>query len=164
MKDAADAFHNWFSDPECNKFVSYDLHKTISETKDRVEKIISKYDDEYYNWIIELKSSGEVIGNITVGKLYKKHLNCEVGFSFGSKFWGNGYATEALKKVIDFLLNDCNLYLVEAYHASGNLASGRVMEKAGMKKEAVLKSRAMNKVTHELEDLICYSITKDDII
>lgn len=38
------------------------------------------------------------------------------------------------------------------------------MEKAGMKKEAVLKSRAMNKVTHELEDLICYSITKDDII
>ena len=164
INDATLAFNNWFSDPECNKYVSYDLHQNVLETKELIEKLISKYNENYYNWVIELKSTHEIIGNITANHVSKKNLNCEVGYSFGSKFWGHGYATEALKKVIDFFLNDCNLYLVEAYHSKSNEASERVMEKAGMKKEATLRSRAMNKITNELEDLICYSITKDDII
>ena len=52
----------------------------------------------------------------------------EVGYCFGSKYWGHGYATEALRAVIEYLLNEAGMYLVEARYISGNPASGRVMQ------------------------------------
>ena len=54
------------------------------------------------------------------------------------------------------------MHLVEACYISGNPASGRVMEKAGMKKDAVLRDRRINKDTKELNDLIFCSITKEE--
>ena len=60
------------------------------------------------------------------------------------------------------LFEECELYLIEAYHHKSNLASGRVMEKAGMTKETSLRTRALNRQTGKLEDLIVYSITKDE--
>lgn len=163
IEDAEDMFNNWASDPECNKYVSYPLHQSIEETKEIVQMMIDEADDGY-NWAIELKSTDEVIGNISVVSIRKKHCYCEVGYSLGSTFWGKGYATEALKKVVQFLLIDCGFNLVEAYHDVTNPASGKVMKKVGMKKEAVLRARNMNKITNKLEDLACYSIIKEDLI
>ena len=62
-----------------------------------------------------------------------------------------------------FILQSCGFYLVEAKHLSENPASGRVMEKAGMHKEAVLRKRMLNKVTKDLDDVVIYSITKDEL-
>ena len=103
---------------------------------------------------------GYWIGSISAVNIHKNDLNVEIGYCYGSKYWGNGYATEALKCVINFFLNNCNMHLVEARHISGNPASGRVMEKAGMKKETILKDRRINKYTKEFNDLIVYSIKK----
>lgn len=162
IEDSKDVYNNWATDSLCNRYLSWDLHKNIDETKNIIQKWIDEYDKGSYNWIVELKESKEVIGAISAVHIYKKDLNCEIGYCYGSKYWGKGYATEALRRVIDFFLNDCNLYLVEARHISGNPASGRVMEKAGMKKDAVLKNRRINKYTQQLNDLIVYSINKEE--
>lgn len=73
-----------------------------------------------------------------------------------------GYATEVLKRVIEFLLFDCDFHLVEARHHASNPASGRVMEKAGMKKDGVLRERRVNKLIDGYDDLVIYSITEAD--
>lgn len=86
------------------------------------------------------------------------------GYSYGSKFWKNGYAKEVLKSVIEYLLKETEIILVEAKHIQSNVVSGIVMENAGMKKEAILRQRRVNKQTKEVEDLAIYSITKDEII
>lgn len=163
IDDAAQMYNNWATDPKCNKYLSWDLHKDIEETKDYIQGIIDSYEESSYKWVVQLKDTQELIGSISAVKIRKKDLNCEIGYCYGSKYWGNGYATEALRKVIEFFLNECGLYLVEARHLSGNPASGIVMEKAGMKKEAVLRDRRINKHTKELDDLIVYSITKDEL-
>lgn len=160
LEDAESMYNGWATDKETNKYLSWDIHKNIDQTKEVLKKWIDDYENGSYNWVVELKSNNELIGAICVFDIRKKHLNCEIGYCYGSKYWGNGYATEALKRVIDYLINDCNFHLVEARHMSGNPASGKVMEKAGMKKEAVLKDRRINKYTKELNDLIIYSITK----
>ena len=161
IEDAEDMYNNWATDPLCNRYLSWELHKNIEETKSIIQNWIYEYDKGSYNWVVELKDTHEIIGGISAIHMHKEDLNCEIGYCYGSKYWGKGYGTEALKRVIDFFLNDCNLYLVEAYHISGNPASGRVMEKAGMKKEAVLKKRRLNKDTNELNDIIMYSIIKN---
>lgn len=161
LEDAEGMYNNWATDSECNKYLSWNLHKDIEETREIIRKWISEYDDGSYNWVVELKETKELIGSISAVHMRKKDLNVEIGYCYGSKYWNHGYATEALSRVINFFLDDCNLHLVEAYHISGNPASGRVMEKSGMHKDAVLKERRINKDTNELNDLVIYSITKN---
>lgn len=163
IEDADQMYNNWASDPESNKYLEWELHKNIEETKSIIEKWINEYESGSYNWIVELKETNELIGSISVVKNHKENLNCEVGYCYGSKYWGKGYATEALKVVINYLLNECNYHLVEAYHISGNPASGKVMKKSGMKKDAILRDRKINKYTKELNDEIVYSITKEEL-
>ena len=163
MSDAKEMYDNWASDPECSKFLKWNVHKDIEETKAVIKSWIKEYENESYNWVVEVKDTHELIGSICAFNISKEDATAEIGYNYGSKFWGKGYATEALKAVIEYLLNDCDFYLLEARHISGNPASGRVMEKAGMHKDAILKDRRINKYTKERNDYIIYSIPKKDL-
>ena len=156
-------YDNWASDLETTKYVSFKPHQNYEETKQIVSDWIKKYENGSYNWVVELKDTHEIIGSIEVIALSEKNNNCEIGYVYGSKFWGKGYATEALKRVIEFLLYDCDFHLIEAKHHASNPASGRVMEKVGMKKDGVLRERRVNKIISGYDDLVVYSITKSDI-
>lgn len=153
---------NWATDENVTKYVSFEPHKDYEETMRIVSAWIKEYDNGSYNWVVELKDNNEIIGNISVIELSKKHNNCELGYVFGSKFWGKGYATESLKAVLYYLINECNFHLVEAKHHASNPASGRVMEKAGMKKDGVLRQRRKNKIVDGYDDIVVYSIMKED--
>ena len=163
INDAEGMYNNWASDSNVTKYVSFNPHKNIEETKSILSDWIKEYDKGSYNWVVELKTTHEIIGNISVIDISNKYQNCEIGYVFGSKFWGNGYASEGVKKVLKFLLLECDIHLVEAKHHASNPASGRVMEKDGMKKEAVLRERRVNKIKEEFDDLIIYSIIKSEL-
>ena len=163
LGDEIQIFKNLRSDSNTSQYVGWDTDKDISQTLEYVKECIEEANNNGFHWVVEIKDTHELIGDISVFEIRKKHLNCEIGYSFGSKFWGKGYATEALKCILEYLLNECEFYLVEAKHQSLNPASGRVMEKAGMKKDAVLRQRRINKVTKQINDLVVYSITKEDL-
>ena len=158
--DAPGMFYGWASDEKVTQYLSWNSHRSIEETQALIDNWIQRYDDNCYNWAVELKSTHELIGNISAISISKRHHNCEIGYCYGSKYWNQGYATEALKAVIDYMLYDCEMHLVEAKHQSLNSASGKVMEKAGMTKDAVLKERRYHSETDSYCDLVCYSITK----
>ncbi len=163
IEDAQGMYNNWASDAECCKYLAWNVHKDVEETKSVIEGWIKGYENGDYNWIVELKDTHEVIGSICVISANEKHSTAELGYCYGSKYWGNGYATEALRKVLEYLLTECSFYLIEARHISGNPASGRVMEKSKMHKDAILRSRRINKYTGKRNDSIVYSITKEEI-
>ena len=154
LGDEIQVFKNWASDPNTSQYVGWETHKDVSQTLEYVK--------DGFHWVIQLKDTNELIGDISVFEIRKKHLNCEIGYSYGSKFWGKGYATEALRVILEYLLNECEFHLVEAKHQILNPASGRVMEKVGMKKDAVLRQRRINKITKQINDLVVYSITKKE--
>lgn len=164
IEDAQDMYNNWTTDKETCKYLSWDVHENIDVTKSFIQDKLDNYDNlDFYNWVVELKDTNEIIGSIGGVHVNAKHSTVEIGYCYGSKYWGNGYATEALRRVIEFFLNDCETYIVTASHISGNPASGRVMEKAGMKKDAVLRSRRINKYTQERNDAVLYSIIKEEL-
>lgn len=162
IEDAKEMYKNWGTDPKCNKYLPWELHKNIKETKEIITDWISQYKEDKFKWAIELKNTNEIIGGIDVVKLNKKNNTCEIGYCIGSKFWNNGYTTEALKKVIEYLFLECDFYLIEAHHHKTNIASGKVMKKAGMIKETELRTRVLNRTTNKLENLVIYSITIDE--
>lgn len=53
---------------------------------------------EHYQWAIEFKETGEIIGNIGLLEINKNDENCEVGYCIGKTFWNKGIMTEVLFK------------------------------------------------------------------
>ncbi len=158
LDDVEVMYNSWATDEEVNQYVDWPIHKSIDETRELVSARIKEYDDDSYNWIVEIKDTHEVIGSISLVKCSKKNRNCEIGYCYSSKHWNRGYATEALKRVIDYLISDCKFHVVQAVHYSSNPASGKVMTKAGMQYEATLKERHINKVDGSWEDEVYYSV------
>ena len=69
-EDAEDMYENWASDPEVTKYLTWPVHTSVDVTKKLLEIWVQRYrDDNSYNWAIEYKETGRVIGNISVVKL-----------------------------------------------------------------------------------------------
>ncbi len=79
-----------------------------------------------------------------------------MAYWIGEPYWGKGYGTEALRAMIDFAFIEKNLHRVYARYFKSNPASGRVMEKAGMTKEGVLKDHVYKEGA--FEDLVYYGM------
>ena len=163
ITDAENMFNNWANDPEVTKFLSWPYHKELSTTK----KIINIYLEEYhnsevYNWGIVPKEYGEVIGSITVVEMSNEKERCEIGYCISKSYWNQGITTEALKAVINYLINEIGFKRIQAKHDSDNKASGKVMLKAGMEYEGRLRKYNKNNVG-ELVDCDMYSILKEDL-
>ena len=162
IEDAEGAFNNWCTDLKANNNIIERLHKSVDETKEMISKYLDKYEEGFYNWIVETKDTHEVIGSIMEESKSLKNKTISLAYGYGSKYWNKGYATEALRRVIEYLLTEQDFYLVEASHRSSNPASGRVMEKAGMKYDGTLRDRKINP-DGTRADVICYSIKKDEL-
>lgn len=137
-------------------------HKKIDQKDLKIiDKWINEFASKDFCWVAEDRKYGKTIGNINVIKMSRKHRNCEVAYAVNPENRRMGYATEMLKAIIDYMLNEEDFHVIEAKHYSGNPNSGEVMKNAGMKKEAVLVDRRYNSKTGLYENLICYySISK----
>lgn len=138
-----ESFYKLIHDDRLQKFIKFP-NLTKEEELEYINDCISKADtDSREKWSIVLKSNNEVIGNISVNRIEKKHYTCEIGYVIHYDYWGNGYASEALKAVSDYLL-DNGYYLVECVCNELNKQSSRVMEKAGFVLDACLPNRRLN--------------------
>ena len=156
-------YRNWASDPEVTEFLTWPAHTGIDVTEKVLESWISRYEDgAYFNWAVLLKGSGDVIGNIAVVRLDEGTETAEIGYCLGKRFWGQGIMPEALKAVTDYLFDRAGLNRITAYHDIRNQKSGRVMEKAGMKREGVLRQAKKNNTG--IHDAVIYGIVYSDRI
>lgn len=138
-----------------NKDDKADLFKNIAHDKEVLKYFICNYCDDFEQFDIEkmiegatnakryffsivLKENNEAIGmilNCTVPSSISN--STEIGYAIGKKYWNKGYVTEALESMIKFMFKK-GVHRVEAKYLEGNKASGRVMEKCGMKYEGKL--------------------------
>jgi len=107
-----------------------------------------------------LKSDGQLIGAIGLHNVDQEHALAEMGFWIGVEFWGRGYATEGAARVVRFAFEELNLNRVFACYMVRNPASGRVLEKVGMKREGLLRQRVRK--WGVFEDIILLAILRQD--
>lgn len=139
-EDAPAMYRNWASDPEVTKFLSWPTYKTVDTAHEILNIWVPQYrDDTFYQWAIELKEIGEVIGSISVVNFDERVDMAEIGFCVGRSWWGQGMMTEAFQAVIDFLFGEVGVQRIEAGHDPNNPASGAVQRKCGLKYEGTLR-------------------------
>lgn len=130
--DAEEMFKNWASDDEVTKYVRWTTHKNVEETKEYIKYEHERCKNgECYNWGIVLKEKNELIG--AIGAFPSEDNRLEIGYNISKKHWRNGYTTEALKKVMEYLINNEGFHRFICSHAVLNPASGAVMRKVGFK-------------------------------
>lgn len=138
-KDAKDMFHNWAGDIEVCKYLSWGPHKNIGVTQMRIDGWINQYKHEdAYVWAIVLKRNNQPIGSISVEISDDRTNSCEIGYCLGKEYWNQGIMTEALRTVMHYLFYEIGYERIIAKHDILNPASGKVMQKAGMKFEKVM--------------------------
>lgn len=161
MADARDIFA-YASDPQVARFVLWEPHQSLSDTRGYIRYIRGLYFRGLpSSWAVTLRESGRVIG--TVGFMFYSEANnsAEIGYSYARGEWNKGYATEALQAVISSVFSSLPLNRLEAQHDIRNPASGRVMEKCGMRREGILRQRILNK--GEYADVALYSLLRSDL-
>lgn len=164
LSDAHDMFNNWANDSEVTKFLTWKPHNSVEVTKIVIEQWIVGYkDNNIYNWAIELKEGGEVIGGISIVEMDEKNCSCEVGYCMSRRYWGIGIMAESLKAVIDYLFSEIGFNRIAAKHDTKNIASGKVMIKSGMKYEGTLRQVKLRD-DKGFYDLALYAILREDWI
>ncbi|MFR8104426.1 MAG: GNAT family N-acetyltransferase [Clostridia bacterium] len=162
--DAETMYQNWASDSTVAKYVGWNPHENLGITRDFLNDCVNNYISfDTYNWGIVIKKSNTLIGTIGVVNFSEKHQFAELGYVIGSPWWNHGYATEALKKVLDFLLSEVHFSCIETRCYEQNYASSRVMQKAGMKYDTCLRSRVLDKTTGLRDNLVIYSMLADEL-
>ncbi|CAM3153293.1 GNAT family N-acetyltransferase [Streptobacillus felis] len=145
VEDAQNMFDNWASIEENVKFL-WPVHKNVEETRSLLELWVKEYDEKKcFKWAITLKESPEiVIGDISVVEIKEKIKSADIGYILSKKYWNLGYMSEALEAVINYLFLEEDFNRIEAKYDIRNTASGKVMEKAGMKFEGILRESVLS--------------------
>ncbi|MCL2353292.1 MAG: GNAT family N-acetyltransferase [Defluviitaleaceae bacterium] len=108
-----------------------------------------------YEFAITDKATGQLYGAIGLSN-HQHNKNGELGYWIGEEHWGFGYATEAVKALIDFAFTQKGYHKVWGRFFTSNPASGKVMEKVGMVKEGLLAQHVLK--DGKFEDLALYGI------
>lgn len=134
INDAEQMFKNWAADEDVAKYTIWNVNSSINETREYINRWVSNYKNkDYYNWAIVENISQEVIGSISAFNIKYISRSCDIGYTLSKDYWNKGIATEATKEIIRFLINDIGFVKISAYHDIDNPASGRVLQKCGMK-------------------------------
>jgi RimJ/RimL family protein N-acetyltransferase len=105
---------------------------------------------------IILNETKELIGCMSLMGLSNKNKKAELGYWVGADFWNQGYCSEAALAAVRFAFEQLQLNKITSRHLAFNLASGKVMQKIGMKYEGTLRQEFFKDgVFH---DLVVYGL------
>ncbi len=105
-----------------------------------------------------MKDSNQFVGELGMG-LSPEMDRGEIHYSIVPDFWGNGFATESVKRIIQFGFETLHLNRIEANSATENIRSIKVLEQVGMRKESIQKKILL--IDDEWLDNFTFSILSD---
>lgn len=129
VSDAEAAFE-WVSDERVARYMVYTVYSTVGQVREWLRFV--ETDAGTYNFGFERKSDGLLIGSGDIGP--DRRNGCwGFGYNFRYDCWGQGYATEAVRAMMKFVHERFGAERFASSHAEPNKASGRVMEKCGLR-------------------------------
>ena len=155
-EDAENIFNSFVNNEDFLYYANKEKRSLEEEIKS-LKGIEEKYNNlEYYNWLITLKD-GTVIGAINLN-VDNYNESCEFNYAIDEKYRKNGYMTEALNIVKEFVINELKANRFFGGCEINNIASKKVMEKCGLKYEGILRNHL--KLKDGYHDMRVYSFIR----
>lgn len=159
MDDALVIFETYAQDPEVTRYLVWRPHKDLQETEQFLLACGRLWrTGKDFAYAITLKEDDKLIGMFG---LHPLKLKVEVGYALARPYWGQGYMTEVLRAVIAWVFAQPDIFRVQAICDVENIGSARVMEKAGMTREGLLRRYVLHpNISTEPRDVYMYAVVK----
>ena len=158
----ADSVFAYRSNAVVNQYQGW-IPTTINDVRDFITNKVSpeiNLPGTWVQFVIIIKDNNQLIGDIGIHFLDSDAFQVELGCTLNKDHHGKGYATEALKEIINYLIDEWNKHRIIASIDPRNLPSVSLFERLGFRKEAHFReSYFMN---GEWQDDLVYAILKDE--
>jgi RimJ/RimL family protein N-acetyltransferase len=133
--DAQAIFDAYAQDPQVTKFLIWRPHRSVKDTEAYIDKCLSATSSRTY--VLLGRRDEEIKGAFRLRDLGNNGIAC--GYVLARAWWGRGLMTEALSEVANWTLNQKNIWRIGAVCDVDNVASAKVMQKAGFEREGLLR-------------------------
>ena len=133
---------------------------TEQDGADYISAMLSANEDETFAFAII--ADNKVVGSIGVFRLENIHRQtAELGYYVAEEYWGKGIMTEAVKQICEHVFDKSDIIRIYAEPFAYNIASCRVLEKAGFQYEGTLRSNAVK--NGKVIDMKLYSLLNREV-
>lgn len=159
LGDAPTLFERYAKDPEVTRYLAWRPHEDVTRTEAFLQRCIAAWEKgEVFPWVLILRSEDAPIGMI---ELRMQGHRAEIGYVLARSPWGRGYMTEAAHAVVEWALSQPGVFRLWAVCDVENVASARLLEKLGMRREGILSRWIIHpNVSEQPRDCYCYAMTK----
>jgi RimJ/RimL family protein N-acetyltransferase len=135
--DDVPAFSAYRSDPDVARYQGWTAPVPVEEAASLVRHFADGDPGVpgWFQYAVELKADGDLIGDVGV-KLHENLMQADLGFTLAADRQGYGYATEAVRAVLDDLFAR-GLRRVSAECDARNTGSARLLERVGFQQEGL---------------------------
>jgi RimJ/RimL family protein N-acetyltransferase len=159
LDDAAPIFEAYANDPEATRYLMWQPYRAAVDLEDFLLDCVDAWrEGQRFPWVLEQAVDDHLVGMI---ELRLDDHRSDVGYVVARRYWGRGYASEALRAVIRAAFAVPRVFRVAAACEVSNRASARVMEKAGMTREGLLRRYSVfPNLGADPRDVLLYAIVK----
>ncbi|MEU7901002.1 GNAT family N-acetyltransferase [Nonomuraea sp. NPDC049152] len=157
------AINAWERLPEVARFLYWeprDLEGSRQMLDKRVTRVAVLEEGDVLDLAVTLRETGQVIGQVLLNWTSRQHEQGEIGYVLHPDFHGKGYAPEASREMLRLGFEELGLHRIVGRLDGRNTASGRVLEKLGMRREAHLVENEL--VKGEWTDEVVYAMLSSE--
>ena len=165
--DDKEQIFSLFSTPAVVEYYDLEAFSEPEQAASLIRLFKSRYAEQAgIRWAIRLKTTGKLVGTCGFNSWNSKMQNAVVGYDLQPEFWGNGYASEAVRAIIKLAfagdLSCGKLHRIQADTIPGNHASEALLHKLGFKEEGLRRECGYWK--NNFHDLKCFGLLKTEFI
>lgn len=134
-----EAFAAYRSDPEVARYQGWDAPYSMENALiffQFLKNLRPGIPGEWYQIAVEHKEQGRIIGDLAFHITREDARQAEFGVTFDRAYQGQGYALEALRRLLAYAFDELGLHRVFSRLDARNIASDRLMQRLGMRREA----------------------------
>lgn len=161
----SEVLYKHFSNNEVVEYYDLEVFSSEDQAKSLIQLFQNRFNESLgIRWAIRLKDSGTFVGTCGFNSWNQRMKSSVIGYDISREYWGNGYATEALKEIIKFAYSGTlpcgEINRIQGDTVPGNAASEAVLRKLGFKEEGLLRESGYWK--GHFHDLKCYGLIRSE--
>lgn len=160
--DDAPAIYDYRRLPEVNRWLSNEVGDYAG--------FLGKFAQRQASWLV-VERDGQVIGGVKIDiedgwaqaevSVQARNTQAELGWTFHPDVFGQGYATEVVRELLTICFQELGLRRIHAGCFADNIASWKVMEKVGMRREGYYVAESLHRELGWLDGLT-YAMLADE--
>ncbi len=152
--------YEYSRDPETSLYLLWEPHRSIEYTRAHIRYLQKLYHEaRFFDWALVEKKTGKMIGTCGFTEIYEKEKRAEVGYVISPKYHRQGFAPEALAKIMEYGFARLGLSSLSGRFMEDNLASRKVLERLGFQENSKENEHFFKR--GKKQRILTYTITKE---